>query len=136
MSLHPLSDHTRHEIRVRFSLLIHTGRLQSGQVGLALLDSDNRPWISAGGQHSIQQEPRDAAVAIRIRMDVTEKPVSRCRPHGRFGLFLEQLKQCRHCPRDDFPARRHVARSLQKKRPGYDSLPDSRAQTPRQLRMG
>lgn len=36
------------------------------------------------------------------------------RPHSRLGLFLQQFAQCRHCPWNDLPARRHVARSSQK----------------------
>lgn len=70
--IHFLLDHTRHEIGVTLHILIHAGCFESRQIGLALLDSDNRPGISAGREHGIHQEPRDAPVAVRVGMDVAE----------------------------------------------------------------
>jgi hypothetical protein len=56
----------------RVDVHLDAGAVQRAQIRLAIDDANHCPRIAARSQHDIHEEPRHAAVPIRVRVDVTE----------------------------------------------------------------
>ena len=70
------------ERRERPDIGVDAGRLEGCHVGGTVFYLDNRPRVATSNQQGVHQEARHAAVAIGIRVDVTEQPVSKDRRSG------------------------------------------------------
>src|SRR5258708_3691746 len=59
----------------RMDVHLDTGAVQGAQIRLAIPDANHRPRIAARSQHNVHQKTRHATVPIRVRVDITQKPV-------------------------------------------------------------
>jgi hypothetical protein len=97
----------------RMDVHLDAGAVHRAQIRLAIPDANHRPRIASRSQHHIHQKARHATVPIRVRVDITEKPVSQHRTHRRLGLFFQKIEERRHRIPHRLPPRRNVARPAQ-----------------------
>src|SRR5437660_8169455 len=60
----------------RMDVHLDAGAVHGAQIRLAIPDANHCPRIAARCQHSVHEEACHAAVPVRVRVDITEKPVS------------------------------------------------------------
>lgn len=106
----------RDEIGEGADVVAHRSILKRGHVGLAMLDADDAPGMTSRREERIHEETPDAAVAVRIGMDVNEEEMSENRPHPGQAVGREQVEQCVEKLRHRFVRRRDVLRAANEHR--------------------
>src|SRR5213594_5222369 len=96
---HPLRDKSCEGRDVR----VDAGPIECCQVCIAILNPDHGPGIPTRCQQRIHQKASYPSVAVRIRMDVAEKPVPEDGADTRLRFTLQQIEQRRHRIAHGFP---------------------------------
>ena len=86
--LNPLRDKSRKRPNVE----INARAIKGGEIFAPVLDTDHRPRITSRGQHRVHQKARHAPIPIRIRVYVTEQPVTQHGADARIILTLDQIE--------------------------------------------
>jgi hypothetical protein len=94
-------------------LLIDARAVQRRQVLLAVFDAHNGPRITTGGKHRVHQKPGDAAIPVRVRVNIPKHPVAENRTNTGLGFMFQEIEQSPHRISDDFPSWRNISRSPQ-----------------------
>ncbi len=68
--LHLRPDALSYEMREGRNLALDTGGFESGHVVGTLFDGDDRPRITAAGEHHLHQESTDATVTIHVGVNI------------------------------------------------------------------
>src|SRR6516165_4054506 len=78
-----------HKFSKRTDVAIDARPVECREISVAVLYADHGPRISSRRQHGIHQKSGHAPVAVRIRMDVAEHPVSQESANAGRGFLFE-----------------------------------------------
>src|SRR5580700_9987935 len=107
--LHALCD----EGCERLNICVDTGAIQRREIRVPIFNTNHGPGITARRQHRVHQEPRHAAVSIRVRMVIAEQPVPENSADAWIYFLFEHIEERGHGIAHGLPSRWYVPRGPQ-----------------------